>query len=286
MSIETLMKKALETKQDKFGDKIEFAFPNQTLALTTTGNECGLSCAHCNGHYLKNMTNIEDYDSKNRNISSFLLSGGCSTDGDVPLIKHLETIKKFKEEGYKLNSHLGLVGETDIEEVCKYIDMVSFDLVFDEETIKEVYKINKTKDDYIKTYEEIKKYTEVAPHICIGLKGGEVKGEYEIIDYLTNEPPEIVTFIVLIPTKGTEYENVDPPNLDDVAKVLCDARIKLPNTKINLGCMRPRGRYRGDLDLLAIKCGVNKIVLPSKRAKNYAVEHNLEIIESKECCVL
>lgn len=298
--------------------KIIFAYPNSTIALTTTGDKCSLGCAHCNGHYLKNMTSIEDYVEsinenekeldtkdlevddknidnivkkeifkyKNREITSILLSGGCSFEGDVPLIKHLDTIKYLKERGYKLNSHLGLMAIKDIEEICKYIDVASFDMVFDRETIKEVYKMDKTKEDYIKVYETLKKYIDVSPHICIGLKGGEIVGEYEVIDYLSKNPPSKVTFIVLIPTKHTEYENVDPPKLEEVEKILKEARLKLPNTQINLGCMRPRGNYRQELDVIAIKCGVDTIVLPSKKAIRYAIENGYEIQESRECCVL
>lgn len=288
MNISSKIKSAIEIKNRNFGNKIEFSYPNETLAISTTNDSCNLNCAHCNGYYLKNMTPIDSYNEKvkTRNISSMLLSGGCSFEGDVPINSHVETLKKLKKEGYKLNAHLGLMDEKSIENVCKYIDVVSFDLVFDKETIKEVYKIDKNKEDYIETYENIKKYTNVAPHICIGLKGGEIKGEYEIIDYLAQNPPEKVTFIVLIPTKNTEYENVSPPDLDKLSDVLCEARIKLPNTQINLGCMRPRGAYRKELDNIALECGVNKIVLPSKSAKEKALEMNMTICETKECCVL
>ena len=288
MEMTSKMKTAMEIKNKNFGNVIEFAYPNETMAISTTSNECSLSCAHCNGHYLKNMTPMNDYKDKikGKNVSSFLLSGGCSFEGDVPINKHINTIKQLKEEGYKLNAHLGLMDEESLSEVCKYIDTVSFDLVFDEDTIKEVYKINKTKEDYIKAYESIQQKTEVAPHICIGLKGGEIKGEYEVINYLSQNTPNKITFIVLIPTKGTEYENVNPPNLERVANVLCEARINMPNTEINLGCMRPRGNYRKELDILALNCGVNRIVLPSRDAKNKASQMKMTIIESKECCVL
>ncbi|MGL6106918.1 radical SAM protein, partial [Romboutsia sp.] len=284
MSLADKMQKAMKIKNDNFGNTIEFSYPNETLAISTTNNSCSLSCAHCNGHYLKNMTPINEYESKvkGRNINSLLLSGGCSFDGDVPINNHLDTIKKLKEEGYKLNAHLGLMDKESIEAVCRYLDVVSFDLVFDKDTIKEVYKIDKTREDYIKTYETIKENTEVAPHICIGLKGGEIKGEYEIIDYLAQEPPKKITFIVLIPTKDTDYENVSAPDLQQVADVLCEARISLPNTEINLGCMRPRGPYRKELDELALKCGVNRIVLPSRDAKNKAIQMNMTITETKE----
>ncbi len=33
-------------------------------------------------------------------------------------------------------------------------------------------------------------------------KGGQIKGEYEIVKYLQKNPPNKLTFIVLIPTKG------------------------------------------------------------------------------------
>lgn len=288
MNITPKMEKAMKIKNTNFGNEIQFSYPNETLAISTTGDNCNLSCAHCNGHYLKNMTPINDYKSKikTKNISSFLLSGGCSFEGDVPINRNIETIKKLKEEGYKLNAHLGLMDKKSIEDVCKYIDIVSFDLVFDKETIKEVYKIDKNKEDYIKAYETIREVTEVAPHICIGLKGGQIKGEYDIINYLSKNPPKKVTFIVLIPTKNTEYENVSPPDLEKVCDVLCEARISFPNTEINLGCMRPRGKYRKELDELAIMCGINKIVLPSNNAKARAIDMNMTIEETKECCVL
>lgn len=288
MNLTDKMKIAMEIKNKNFGDKVEFAYPNETLAISTTNNNCALSCAHCNGYYIKNMTPINEYKDKvrGRNVSSFLLSGGCSFNGDVPINNHLDTIKQIREDGYKLNAHLGLMDEENIEKVFEYIDVVSFDLVFDKDTIKEVYKIDKTQEDYIKAYESIRAKVEVSPHICIGLKGGEIKGEYEVIDYLSQNPPKKVTFIVLIPTKGTEYEGVNPPELDRVADVLCEARIKLPNTEINLGCMRPRGMYRKELDILALMCGINKIVLPSRDAKNKAKQMKMTITEGKECCVL
>lgn len=288
MDIKEKMDLAYKTKVDNFGYEIEFSYPNQTMAVSITDTECSLGCAHCNGHYLKNMISINEYKSniKNRNITSLLLSGGCSEDGDVPIESHMKTIKELKEKGYRLNSHIGLMNEKNIDLVCKYLDYVSFDLVFDEDTIKEVYKMNKNKEDYIRTYEYIQNQTKVAPHICIGLKGGKVVGEYEIIEYLKTNPPEQLTFIVLIPTKNTEYENVSPPKIDKVLDVICEARINLPKTKINIGCMRPRGEYRSTLDELTIKCGINNIVLPSKSCKNIIEKMGLNVKENKECCIL
>lgn len=288
MNLDEKIRLAYKIKLKNFGSNVEFSYPNQTLAVSITDSNCKLGCSHCNGQYLKNMTPIIEYKDKinKRNITSILLSGGCGIDGDVPIQNHIDTLIELKQNGYKINSHTGLMYIENIKKVGSYLDCVSFDLVFDEETIKEVYKMDKKREDYIHTYEAIQKYTKVAPHICIGLKGGKVKGEYEIIDYLEKNYPDQLTFIVLIPTKNTNYEFVNPPKIEDVIDVICEARLKLPKTKINLGCMRPRGEYRDTLDKLAIMSGINNIVLPSKECKNLVKSLNLNIIESKECCVL
>ncbi len=288
MNLTDKMNMAWKIKSEYFGNKITFSYPNETLALTTTGKECFLNCAHCNGYYLKNMTPIENVDEKlkGRKTKSFLLSGGCSFHGDVPLMNYMEKIKDLKEKGYKLNAHLGLMKEEDIKTIGKYIDVASFDLILDEDTIKAVYKMNKKKEEYMNTYKILKKYTKVIPHICIGLHEGKIKGEYEVLNFLEKEKPEGITFIVLIPTKGTEYEKVDPPEIEKVVRLICEARIKFPHIPINLGCMRPRGEYRKKLDEMAVLCGVNNIVLPSKSAVNKAMALQMVIENAKECCVL
>ncbi|SHH25016.1 radical SAM protein [Tepidibacter thalassicus] len=288
MKLKEKMEKALKIKEYNFGNKINFSYPHKTLAVTTTGNECSLKCAHCNGHYLKNMTCIDNLCEKirKREIKSFLISGGCSFKGDVPIIRYVEEIRTLKQQGYRLNAHLGLMSEENIKNISKYLDVVSFDLVLDNDTIKEVYKIDKTKEDYINTYKILKKYVKVIPHICIGLYRGKIKGEYEVLKFLEKENPRGITFIVLIPTKGTDYESINPPKIEDVIDIICEARIKFPNIPINLGCMRPRGRYRKILDEMAIYSGVNNIVLPSKEAigKAERLRYDIQILE--ECCVL
>lgn len=288
MKLEDKMIKALKIKENNFGKDIIFSYPNKTLAITTTGNECSLKCAHCNGHYLKNMAGINEIDEKvkHRNIDSFLISGGCSFDGDVPIINHLEAIKNLKNKGYTINAHLGLMDEYDVKKISHYIDVASFDILLNNETIKNVYKIDKKKEDYIKTYEILKKYTRVVPHICIGMDAGQIKGEYDALEYLKTQNPDCITFIVLIPTKGTEFEKIQPPKIEDVIDVICEARIKFPNIHINLGCMRPRGQYRKELDKMAILSGINNIVMPSKEAIKEAVNIKCNIQEFERCCVL
>lgn len=51
-----------------------------------------------------------------------------------------------------MNVYLGFMDKDSIVELCKYLDIVFFDLVFDDEIIREVYKMKKSKEDYIEVY--------------------------------------------------------------------------------------------------------------------------------------
>jgi uncharacterized radical SAM superfamily protein len=278
----------LDIKIKHFGKEVIFSYPNQTMAVSVTGNQCSLKCAHCNGHYLKGMTQVDGIGRalQERKITSFLLSGGCDQEGQVRLADNLESIKNLKKQGYKINSHLGLIEEKYLNELIPFLDVVSFDLILDKATIQEVYKLDRSPEDYKRTYEMLSKKIKVVPHILLGLYKGKIKGEYEVLEYLREHMPPAITFIVLIPTKGTEYEGLEPPNLEAVGDFLLKARKLFPNIPLKLGCMRPKGAYRTNLDKLALDIGINQIVMPSKATYDYAKEQGFNITEKRECCVL
>ncbi len=95
-----------------------------------------------------------------------------------------------------------------------------------------------------------------------------------------------LVFLILIPTPGTRYADRQPPAPEAAADVLTEARLRFPATPIYLGCMRPRGAYRDELDPLAVRAGVNVVVSPARRARRLAAELGLAAREMRECCVL
>ncbi len=287
LSLDTkaLMDRAYEMRKSNFGDSIEFDIPDMTKVISVTGDKCILDCAHCGGHYLKGMTPISS-DINFDDCSSVLISGGCDEMGKVDMGRHIAFIKNTKNKNVKVNTHLGLVEKEQIEKVSALTDCVSFDFVTDKNTIMDVYGLDKSADDYVRTYTELKKYTRVIPHICIGLHGGEVHGEYGALEKLKELGADALVFIVFIPTPGTRYAKKSPPAIDEIAKLLSTARIEFPNIPIHLGCMRPKGKLRAQIDFTAIKCGVNKIVNPTGPSIKLAKELGLEIKYGRECCVL
>lgn len=277
--------KAREIKETHFPGQIFFSHPNATTAISMTGNECDLNCKHCGGKYLEKMVLLQDAErviTRNRSTSC-LLSGGCTNNGSIDF--DLESIKKITSE-LRVNAHVGLMNETEIRSLAPYVDCVSFDFIVDDETIQEVYNLNKTGQDYIQTYQNLRHYTRVIPHICIGLKGGEISGEYRAIDKLFQLGADGLVFIIFIPTRGTTYADHSPPALEQVIDLFIYAREKFIDIPINLGCMRPGGEYRANLDYFAILAGINKIVNPTPPALKLAEELGYQIILSEECCVL
>ncbi len=286
---ESPIERAWRVRQENFPPVIEFDYPNATRAVSATGLQCGLDCAHCGGHFLEGMATVEDalreLEGTKSRPKSFLISGGCDRRGKVPWTSLGSFIERAKRAG-RVNFHVGLVDEEEAKALSGYADAVSFDFVGDDETIHEVFGLDRTVEDYVRSYRALRRHTRVLPHICVGLRGGQISGEYRALEILKGEGAEALVFIVLIPTPGTRYATKSPPPLDEVTEILARARIDFPRTPILLGCMRPSGRYRADLDRAAVRCGVQKIVIPSRAAVTLAGELGLEVRRGEECCVL
>lgn len=285
-ALASLLDRAWKVRQAFFLDQIEFAAPNRTIAVSVTGGSCALECAHCNGTYLQQMMPLEQaLKARSFRDKSYLVSGGCDTSGKVPLLERWPELKELASRG-PLNLHTGLVTEEEASRLAEIASVVSFDFVGDDETIKAVYGIPVTVSDYLSSYRALQKYTRVIPHICVGLNGGEIKGEYETLNILKGEAVEAISIIIFRPTPNTKFSDCQPPPAEEVASFIATARLMFPRTPIYLGCMRPSGRYREVIDLLALKAGVNKIVLPSPEARRHAEELGLNISVSGECCSL
>ncbi len=81
-------------------------------------------------------------------------------------------------------------------------------------------------------------------------------------------------------------EKVIPPSPLQASKLIHYARSKLRDAPIVLGCMRPSGRYREMVDVLAVKKGVNGIAFPSKAVLKYINNIGFESVSKPYCCSL
>ncbi len=285
---------------------IFFFYPSgRTIAMSLTGTHCELKCKHCNAQYLRGMMTKEQtlkaLKDRPGYYESVLVSGGSTREGKVPVVQNLRFIKRLHKTGLKLNFHTGLLDRNEILKIKPYASRVSFDFIYDDEVIKNVYGLtDKTKEDYEKTYllmrrllggrienEEGYPSSKVVPHYTIGLNCGKItKGDFDTISELAYLKPTLLVIDVFIPTKGTPFENCPPPPLEGVREILDKARRRLTRTTMFLGCMRPFGKYREELDLMAYELGVKGFVKPSKPLIEKVKNSGEKIVIKEECCAL
>lgn len=276
-------------------DKITFARPTLTAAVSVTGPSCGLNCAHCGAKYLKGMRPPEEALAAFPSCrpSSVLVSGGSDPYGRVPVDGWTGKIKATAP-GTKVNCHTGILDEARAAELAGSVDVVSYDYVSDKRVVSEVYGSLSSPEDYVESFVIASRNFPTVPHITVGLLGpseepalslrslAEIKGLAD--EGRIPKPPAIVV-IVFRPTPGTRMESVKPPAVDSVLEVLRAAKATFPGSPVSLGCMRPAGRYRDELDSKAVEAGVDIIVMPSRKARKLALDMGLSIIEADECCV-
>jgi len=275
--------RAWRVRAANFPPVIGADYPLRTLVVSLTGDRCELDCAHCGGHYLRHMVPVWDADPQG--ATSCLISGGSDEAGRVPVTSHLDLVERLRP-GRIMNWHVGLIREAEAEAISRYVDIISFDFVGDDETIAEVYGLDVRASDYAATYELLRGYATVVPHITVGLRGGSISHEYRALDTLEKLGLDGLVLLVLVPTLGTRYADCQPPAVEDAAALFVEARLRFPAVPIHLGCMRPRGEYRERLDPLAVRAGVNVIVNPSAGALSLARQMGLTLDRREECCAV
>jgi len=216
-----------------------------------------------------------------------LISGGCLPDGSVPLGKFVDAIAEVKQKlGLTVVVHTGVI-DFDVASRLKEagVNAALIDIIGSDETIKEIYQLNVTVDDYDKSLFALHKSgIPLVPHVLVGLHYGRLKGEFQALQMISKYSPSAVIVIALMPLRGTSMQDVEPPTPEDIVRVLVASRFMLPKTPLVLGCMRPKGKHRAETDKLAVKAGVNAIAFPSNEAIRLVESMDLEASFSSLCC--
>jgi len=223
---------------------------------------------------------------KNKGAVGCLISGGCLRDGSVPLSRFISAIAEARRIGLKTVVHTGLVSFEIAEKLKKAgVSSVSIDIVGSDETIREIYNLKATIRDYEDSLRALKEAgINFTPHILVGLHYGELKGELNALKIISKYNPSALIIIVFFPIRGTVMEKINPPHPRKVAEIIAQARFMMPSIPIVLGCARPKRKHRAEMDVLAIKAGVNGIAFPEEQAIKTALEFGLQISFSPICC--
>lgn len=269
-------------------------YPGRSFpSLSVTGPYCALKCKHCNGKYLQHMIPvttpeklIEFAKNNDGKISGFLLSGGSTRDGKVPLKKYTRAVKWIVENtSLKVNIHTGIIDREDItylEEMAPH--QISFDVIGSTKTIREVLGTSKTKEDYFEALDMLDSSTlNYSPHVIAGLHFGKVLGEYDVVNKIKDlKRFSNLVLIILIPTKGTPMANVKIDK-DEVIYFFKYTLDLISPKKVVLGCMRPRSFL--DVEFLCVKRRCKGIVIPSLKTLKMLKDEKVDAIKKDMCCV-
>jgi uncharacterized radical SAM superfamily protein len=310
--LKELQTEAFRIRKIHFGDELTFSIPgtvsyhDDTLpfqkdrfaAISVTGSHCNLRCGHCQGKLLESMIPAEDPETFSQiadrlrlaGALGVLVSGGADQNGEVPLKKFIPSIKVLKEKDpqFKVIVHTGLIRREIAKELKEAgADQILIDVIGDDDTIREVYHLNKRAQDYEETLWMLKEMGHrLAPHIIIGHHFGEIRGEWRALEIVTRvcvETIVLVIFKTLLPA-GRDHFKVPKP--EETSRISAIARILNPKIPIRMGCIRPAHPSKAEMEKGFIDSGVNTIAYPLQGTIDYAKEIGLKTKFVEMCCSL
>jgi hypothetical protein len=273
------------------------ATPRRFLAVSVTGSACALACDHCRAKALDAMVAVrpgEDLFSvaaclRAQGCEGLLVSGGSTRAGGVPLLAHLRHIPRIRQElGMKVVLHTGLVSpELAAGLASSGADGVMLDVIGSDDTLRDVYHMDLSVDDVERSLRLLSGHgLAVVPHIVLGLHYGRFLGEHRALEMLVGYPISALVLVVLTPLAGTPMAGLAPPPVDQVTGFFATARLAVPGTPVNLGCARPPGAMKLELDQAAVDLGLNGIAYPADGAIEYARARGLTPRLFEYCCSL
>jgi uncharacterized radical SAM superfamily protein len=269
---------------------------NSFPAFSITAGACGLNCDHCQKKILEPMipaTNPLMLDQKVRHLietqalSGFLLSGGSNKRNEISYGRYLPVVEQLKRDhpDLKIAIHSALLDERRAKGMeSAGVDTVMMDVIGADETIREVYKLDRPVADFEDTLAALCSTSmEVTPHIVIGLHYGRIVGEANALDIVSRYPVTALVLVVIMPFYSRPGTFVTP-GTSDVGRIFGDARERLPDKQVLLGCARPPGMHKRVTDAYAIMAGLDGIAFPADGAVSVAHTIGRPFEQAHSCC--
>ena len=269
---------------------------NSFPAFSITAAACGLNCDHCQKKILEPMipaTRPEVLDQKVRRLieteglNGFLLSGGSNKKNEINYGRYLPVVEKLKEDypQLKVAIHSALLDERRAKAMeSAGVDTVMMDVIGAQETINEVYNLDRAVDDFEATLAALCTTSmEVTPHIVIGLHYGHILGEANALDMVSRYPVTALVLVVIMPFYAKPGTFITPETTD-VGRIFGEARTRLPDQQVLLGCARPPGMHKRITDAYAIMAGLDGIAFPADGAVSVAHTIGRPFTQAHSCC--
>ena len=269
---------------------------NSFPAFSITAGGCALMCDHCEARILEPMIPAikpEILDRKVRqlieteNLQGFLLSGGSNKRNEIRYTRFYPVIEQLKRDfpHLRIAIHTALTDEAGAKEMeSAGVDVAMLDIIGAEETVREVYHLDRPVDDFEATVAALCTTSmQISPHIVIGLHYGKILGEENALDILSRYDTKALVLVVIMPfyaRPGT----FATPDTADVGRIFLEARRRLPDRQVLLGCARPPGMHKRVTDAYAVMAGLDGIAFPADGAVAVAGMTGRPFHQAHACC--
>ena len=282
--------KAYETGEMKGCAKMSFP------AFSITAGGCALMCDHCQAKILEPMipaTSPEMLERKVRDLvrlqdlKGFLLSGGSNRRNEVRYERFLPAIERLKRDFpyLRIAVHSALMDEKRARQLeSAGIDTAMMDVIGAEETIRDVYHLERSVDDFEATLAALcATRMEIVPHIVIGLHYGRTLGEENALSIVARHRVHALVLVVVMPfyAKPGTFLTPDPAA---VGRIFLAARQALSEREVLLGCARPAGMHKRVTDAYAVMAGLDGIAFPAEGALALAHAIGRPAHQEHACC--
>ena len=152
--------------------ELEGCGKNSFPAFSITAGACGLNCDHCQKKILEPMipaTNPEMLDSRVRHLiatqglNGFLLSGGSNRKNEINYSRYLPVVEQLKTDypDLKVAIHSALLDEARARDMeSAGVDTVMMDVIGANDTIRDVFKLDRPGEDGEATLAALDAYPE------------------------------------------------------------------------------------------------------------------------------
>lgn len=269
---------------------------NSFPAFSITAGGCALMCDHCEARILEPMmpaTRPEMLDRKVRelikteDLQGFLLSGGSNKRNEIRYSRYYPVVEKLKRDfpHLRIAIHTALTDEAGAREMeAAGVDTAMLDIIGAQETIREVYHLDRPVEDFEATLAALCTTSmQISPHIVIGLHYGRILGEANALDILSRHDTKALVLVVIMPFYARPGTFVTPDTAE-VGRIFLEARQRLPDRHVLLGCARPPGMHKRVTDAYAVMAGLDGIAFPADGAVAVAGSIGRPFHQAHACC--
>jgi len=271
---------------------------NSFPSFSITGGACGLNCDHCQARILEPMipaTSPEMLDMKVRhlvhtqNLQGFLLSGGSSRRNEIRYERYYPVVERLKRDfpAMRIAIHTALTDDKGARSMeAAGVDTAMMDVIGADETIREVYHLDRPVEDFEATLVALCATSmEITPHIVIGLHYGRLLGETRALDIVSRHRVNALVLVVIMPFYAAPGV-FDTPATSDVGRIFLEARRRLPDRQVLLGCARPPGMHKRVTDAYAVMAGLDGIAFPADGTVAVAGAVGRPFVQEHACCAI